>query len=453
MVLKNVKKFLASPKTSLVLILVFLAACIIGITVPQITDKSPSYFELWKEENIYTYRFVTRLQLHKVYTSIWFLCTTSLTLMSLGLSLYLQIKKNIRLSKPAISPDSQKAHISDNLTFVYKETLNPDHIKQLFRKKGYRITPSEITVGNLMFIKNSIGRWGSIILHTGIFLVILSAFLVFSFQKRGFVQIIKGDTFSGNHEDFIARDLGAFAKDFNMDFTIRLSLLNHEYDEHDKIKKLESITLVDDKKGNTRREVISPHDPLDVKGVRIYQSYNYGYTLSFMRKKPDGQEVVTHFNLDMTKKKDKPLVGKSDFPTTPYIFDMIFFPDVKGTSFFITKPIVHLTISEMITRDIVFSGLLLPRHSIRIKDDVLSFIGITEWSGLIFARNPSMTLSYIGFAFIIAGAVVMFGFPYKEVCTSLQQSDGETVIFANVQTMRYPATLREDVREMLEQLV
>jgi cytochrome c biogenesis protein len=448
-VLKKIKRLLVSPKTTILLIIIFLAACITGITVPQITEKSPSYFDNWKENNIYSYRFVTRLQLHRVFTSIWFLGAISLTLLSLGYSLYRQIKKNLGQRNASINPEQNR----ENLSVVCKKIAYPDDIKQLFRNKGYRITSTETGKDKFIFSKNSLGRWGSTVLHMGIFLVILSAFFAFAFQKRGFVQIIRGDIFSGDYSDFLVKDLGVFAKDFSLDFTTRLSLLNHTYYESDEIKKLESIILVDNKKGSSRREVISPNEPLDIKGVRIYQSYNYGYTLTFMLKKPDGQEVITHFNLDMTKKKDNPLIGKSDFPTTPYIFEMKFLPDLKGTSFFITKPIVYLTIFEMITKDTLFNGLLLPKHSIKINDDILSFIGITEWSGLIFTHNPGMTLSYFGFALIIIGAIVMFGFPYKEVSTSIQKSNGETVISAYVHTMRYPATFKEDVRDILEHLV
>ncbi len=112
MILKEIKRLLLSPKTTILLILIFLAACIIGITVPQITEKSPSYFDNWEENNIYTYRFVTRLQLHKIYTSIWFLCAISLTLISLGYSLYLQIKKNIRQRNVSINPEQTRADLS-----------------------------------------------------------------------------------------------------------------------------------------------------------------------------------------------------------------------------------------------------------------------------------------------------------------------------------------------------
>jgi len=447
--LRKIKRLLVSPGTTILLILIFLSACIIGITVPQISEKSPSYFDTWKENNLYTYRFVTRLQLHRVYTSTWFLGAIGLTLVSLGYSLYRQTKKNLGQRNASTNTEENRG----NLSVVCKKITYPDDIRQLFRKKGYRITSTETGRDNFIFFKNSLGKWGSTVLHTGIFLVILSAFFAFAFQKRGFVQIIQGDTFSGNHSDFVVKDLGVFAQDFSLDFTTRLSLLNHKYYESDKIKNLESIILLDDKKGNSRREVISPSEPLDINGVRIYQSYNYGYTLSFMVKKADGQEVITHFNLDMTKQKDAPLTGKSDFPTTPYIFEMKFFPDLNGASFFITKPIVYLTISEIITKDTLFNGLLLPKHSIKIKDDILSFIGITEWSGLIFTQNPGMTLSYFGFALIIIGAIVMFGFPYKEVSTSIQKSNGDTIISAYVHTMRYPATFKEDVRDILEQLV
>ena len=446
---RTIKRLLLSPRTTILLLLIFLAACVAGLTVPQITEKSPSYFDSWKENNIYTYRFVTRLQLHRVYTSIWFLLTIGLTLVSLGYSLYRQIQKNRGLRTPALNPGERR----EDLSVVCRKRNYPDAIRRLFRKKGYRIRETGTGGDKIIFFKNSFGIWGSTVLHTGIFLVILSAFFVFAFQKRGFVQVIRGETFSGRQADFLVVDLGFFSDTFSTDFSTSLLLLNHEYHDNDKVKKLQSIVTVYDNEEMSRRAVISPSEPLDFKGTRIYQSYNYGYTLSFMINKHDGKEVGAHFNLDMTEKKEKPLVGKTDFPTTPYIFEIKFHPDIQNKSLHITKPIVHLKISDMITRDTLFKGLLLPKQSVHVNDDSVSFIGIREWSGLIFTHNPGMSLSYPGFALIIIGAVVMFGFPYKEVCTCIKKNDGERIISAYVHTMRYPATLKEEVGDILEHLV
>jgi hypothetical protein len=448
MYFKKLKKFLTSPKTTIALILIIIAFCILGISIPQITERSPSYFELWKEKNIYTYRIVNRLQLNRIYTSFWFLITIFLALVSLGYSIYLQVKRNIFRSSLC---EGFEIIGSQGSQFT-AHNLDVDKIRKIFKRKRFREHSTVCSKQKFVFTKNSIGRWGSVLLHLGIFLVIVSALLVLTFQKRGYVQIIKGDTFSGKHSDFLTKDMGVFTRTFDVDFKTKLLLLEHEYHKEGQIKILNSNILILDRKGDIKEGIIGPNEPFDFNGIRIYQSYSYGYTLSFVLKRKDGEEVITHFNLDMIGKKGEPLVGKSDFPTTNYLFQIKFYPDVTGQSFYVTKPIVYLTISELISNNIVFKGLLLPKHSIKIKDDILTFAGITEWSGLIFAKTPGIIISYIGFIAGTAGALVMFGFPYKEVRISVEKREGESALFVYAITKRYQAIFKEEVKEILDEI-
>jgi cytochrome c biogenesis protein ResB len=469
---QKIKKFLISPKTVITLIIIILIACVIGFLIPQVTDKSPSYFELWKEKNPYTFRIVDRLQLNRVYTSIWFLSTIFLVMVSLGYSIYLQVRRNLfQHSSFTIherGTNSDLRSIANKRYFaILKEKrggVDIEKIKKIFRKKGYRLllihdkktnSSEPLAINNkqkLVFIKNSIGRWGSIIFHFGMLLIIISALIAFSFQKRGFVQIIKGEIFSGKDTDFLSKNVGVFVRNFDLDFKTHFLSFKHEYGDNDILKALESSIAIIDRYGKIRRALLSINEPFDFNGVRIYQSNNYGYTLSFVLRKNSGEKVVTHFNLDMARKKGVPLIGKSDFPTTDYIFQIKFYPDITGQTFYITKPIVYLTISEAFSNNLLFKGLLLPKHSIKIKDDILTFAGITEWSGLIFAQNPGIIITYIGFIFGIVGALVIFGFPYKEVCLSVERGENETTLFVDAYTKRYQAIFKEEIGKIVNDI-
>jgi cytochrome c biogenesis protein ResB len=445
---KKIKKFLVSPKTSLYLILIIIAICFIGIFIPQITDKSPSYFELWKEKNPYTYRIVDRLQLNRVYTSLWFLCAIFLTLISLGYSLYVQLKKNVIRGIRHKLPHTKEHNNNEHLKITCKQDINTDELRKIFKKKRYSEKTKTIDETGFVFSKNALGKWGGMLLHTGIFLVMLSALLAFAFYKRGFVQIIKGDTFSGNHTEFLSKETGVFAGEFDVDFKTYLSLFTHAYQDDGLIKSLESTIMVIDKEGNTRRALLGHNEPCDVNGIRIYQSNNYGYTLSFVLVKDNGEEVITHFNLDMKAKKGNPLRGETSFPSTDYIFDIAFYPDITGQTFYITKPIVYLKIYRINSDKILFHGLLLPKQKIKIRDDTLTFSGIAEWSGLIFAQNPGIIIAYIGFLFSCAGAIILFGFPYKEICLSIRESKDNTALFIYSSTRKYPAIFKEEVEKI-----
>lgn len=442
---EKIKRFLTSPSTVISLIIITLITCVIGFFIPQITDKSPSYFELWKERSPYTFRIVDLLQLNKVYTSVWFLLTIFLGMISLGYSIYLQVRRNIIHDSPP-----KDINISGLQALrLTVQSLDINEIRRIFKRKRYS---EELTLNNkqkLIFTKNSIGRWGSVIFHSGIFLIIVSAFITFSFQKRGFVQIIRGDIFSGKDADFQSKDSGVFVRNFDVGFKTHLSLFKHGYQDDGRVKALESSIVIIDNDGKMKRVVLSINEPSVFNGVKIYQSTNYGYTLSFVLRKKDGEDVVTHFNLDMAQKGGRPLTGKTDFPTTDYIFDIKFYPDITRQTFYITKPIVYLTISEAISNNLLFSGLLLPKHSIKIKDDILTFVGITEWSGLIFRENPGIIIAYVGFIFVTTGALFMFGFPYKEVHISVEKKEDESILSVYAHTRRYRAIFKEEVEKII----
>jgi len=427
----KINKFLISPKTIISLIILTLAACLIGFLVPQITDKSPSFFETWQENNIYTYRFVTRLQLHQVYTSYWFLGLVCLIAISLLSSLYAQIKKNLNYRLKCGTQNTE-----------YR-TLNTDKIRTALHKKRYR-EQGFINEGNkLIFTKNSISRWGSVIFHAGLLLVVISAILVLCFQNRGFVQLIEGDTFVGKESGFIVKSRGALAGEYNTVFYTFLSKLDHTYWETGKLKHLESsLTIVEDKEQTDKK--VSINNPLFIKGTNIYQSDDYGYTLSFVLKKLTGEKVVSHFNIDRASNVRKHAIGKSDYPMSPYIVEMKFLPDLEKKSFYLNKPIVYLNIAEGLNN--VFSGLVIPGDAVKIKDDILHFTGVRYWSGLIFVKNPGMSIAYIGFVIVIIGLVIMFLLPYKEIHLSFDPV--QEVYNITGKTKKYEAIFNEELDEI-----
>ncbi len=453
MACQKIKRFLISPKTIISLIIITLIACLTGFFIPQITDKSPSYFEIWKEKNIYTFRIVDRLQLNRVYTSFWFLTLVVLITASLGYSIYLQVKKNRKQSKAqsakgiAQRPVPSGAEGAKNTEESVFTTEDRNRIREILKKRQYREHKTLSSGQKLIFTKNSIGRWGSVIFHSGLLLVIISAFIALSFQQRGFVQLIEGETFDGRDSGFLVKNMGMFKKDFNTGFKTRLSGFSQTYWENKQVRFIESSLVVSGDEQLTKR-MLSVNNPLVVKGTKVYQSLNYGYALSFMLEKPTEEKVLTHFTIDRAAEIKKPAFGKSDFPTTDYIFEMKFLPDVSNKSFYLTKPILYLTVFEEDRP--VFNGLIIPGNAVKIKEDILYFVDVRYWSGLIFTKNPGIFIAYIGFATGIIGMGIMFLLPYKEIHLAFDTDLGLYDITGI--TKRYHALFKEEMDEIKKEL-
>ncbi len=85
------KKFFTTitrPKFIITLIILTLIATFIGVFVPQVGDKSPSYFREWEFTSPKTFYIVNLLQFNRVYTSVWFLALVSIIGISLSLTIW-----------------------------------------------------------------------------------------------------------------------------------------------------------------------------------------------------------------------------------------------------------------------------------------------------------------------------------------------------------------------------
>lgn len=479
-------KTITKPKFVMTLILLTLIAAFIGVMIPQLSYKSPSYFEEWKLSSPKTFYIVDILQLNRVFTSVWFLSLVFIIILSLGYSLYSQVRRNLK-RKDFVPPDWD---FIDNKTVIEQESLI-----RFMRKKQYKLvhdkkmslrgakTPSPVIVSKakqsherlgagfaisksnenqeiatpfglamtdsgrtFVFSKNSINKWGGVIFHSGLFLIIVAAIIGLAFQKRGFVQVMEGEAFSGRHEDFLVREFGVFQKRFDAGFKIHLSRFQHTYWDTGDIKSLESSVAVT--KGDTTADYnISVNSPLNINGVKVYQSSNYGYVLPFLLKSSTDKQVVTHFLLDRPDRIGRPAIGRSDFATTDYIFDMKFYPDITKPSFYPSKPILYLRVIERGTP--VFEGLLIPGQAIKVKNDILQFMSIRSWSGLIFAKNIGTNIAYAGFVIAITGMIINYLLPYKEIQLGIR---GDSVISINGSTKRYHAMFEEELSNIKAEL-
>jgi len=440
--LKIIERFfktITKPKFVITLIILTLIATFIGAMVPQVSDKSPSYFEEWKLKSPKTFYIVNLLQLNRVYTSAWFLALVFIILLALGYSLYQQIKRNIK--KREFAPPA-----AADWDFIDTETVIEQ--KSLIRfMRGRRYFLKNRSDDVLVFSKNYINRWGGVIFHSGLFLIIIAAIIGLAFQKRGFVQVMEGEVFSGMHEDFLVKDLGALQQRFDVEFKTQLLRFHHEYWETGQIKDISSLVVIIDKDGRVREKTITVNSPVKYKGINIYQSFDYGYALTFVLKRPDGSETVTHFLLDRPDRRTKPFVGKTDFPQTPYVFRMKFYPDISMNSFHLGKPILYLQVLKGINNP-VFEGLVIPGNVMSIEGNLVRFHGISHWSGLIYVKGVDMSIAYIGFFISCIGASIIFLLPYKEIFMSHKGY----MLSLYGRTNRYKPLFEEEMERIKEEL-
>lgn len=351
---KKIKRLLTSPKIIVSLIITTLAASFAGVLIPQSAFRSAQYFENWKTDSPATYALVDLFGLNRVFSSQWFLFLVLLLTLVLSYSVYLQ-----------------------GSVLVKKQ-------------------------------RNNVRKWGRFLFHIGLLVVVLASLYTLAFQKRGFVQIIETDTYSGDEQSLLAKELGVFAKGFVPGFRIQLDRVEHSYWEDGAIKELKSLITVS-QNGSEETATLGINKTLSVKGITLYQARSYGYTLSFLFKRKNGEAFYTHFNIVTPPKPEKPYDGVSDIPTTGYILRMKFYPDVTKRSFYLNKPSLHLTIER---GSETHSGMVYPGQTIALRQgEQLIWTAIRPWSGIRLVESRGTPVVFFGFALSIAGLIALYFIP------------------------------------------
>ncbi len=454
--MQMIKRFLLSPKTIITLISAVAVSGILGSSIPQLTEKPPRFFDAWKAESPKIYYLIDLLQLNQVYTSVWFLVLVAFITLCLIFSIYYQQLKVLIKYRGPVKRDITESSFKDYVSIesIHGSELGvgrlSDEIKRIFKNRGYH--PYLITEESTCFIfgKNKIGKWGGVFFHIGLLVVIIAALYGLAFQKRGFIQLIQTDTFQGKDKDWVVKRLGIFARDFDLGFKVYLNNFTPSYWENDQIKELESsLTIINDKGGN-KEFALSLRDPIKFKGTKIYQSTHYGYSLGFVLEREGQDPVITQFLLDAPAKKDKPFIGKMDFPTSDYILDMKFHPNMIEPSFYATLPGVDLTVKEK--GELRFKGTALFTQRAWLGKDTLTFAQIHYWTGLTFVKNYGMPLVYAGFTLSILGALLIFMLSYKEIHLKVIEDGDHIRLSMAGQAKRYKAIFSEEFKEIAERL-
>ena len=354
MKMKNIRRLLLSPWTVVSLILACIAAGALGASLPQRARVSPGYFLQWKMEDPLTYKLVSTLGLDRVFSTRWFMALVLACFLVLAYSLYVQLEGFAK-----------------------------------GRRKGQ-------------------GRWGAFLFHLGILIMIAGAIYALAYQKRAFLQLIENDTYMGDEASLSSKELGVLAREFVPGFKVWLNDFEHTYWDDGSLEELTSrVTLIGS--GDSRKDEIRVSFPAKYMGVKLYQTYYYGYTVSLLYRKEGGAEFYNHFSLDLPE-PGEPHVIITGIRTLPYTVRLEFLPDNKGGSYELIDPSLKLTVTGI--GETLYDGTISPGGSAPLGGgQELFWAATSNWSGLRLVHGSGTSLVFPGFAIMVAGLVLMYIVP------------------------------------------
>ncbi|MEK7383418.1 MAG: cytochrome c biogenesis protein ResB [Elusimicrobiota bacterium] len=388
-ILSTLKHLAASPASSLALIVGSATAIVAGYLAPR----------------------------QDLYGSGWFWGLGALAASLLAYTVLLQARALARRRSGACAPRPEEAAAI-----------------AAFAEKGWRLATS---AGNessrtLVFDKNREGRWGSLIFHAGLLLLVLGGLAQSLFQNRGFAQLMEGEVFLGREGDFLQTEKGPWAGPLEPPFGLRLDALRRELWDDNNLKALESSLSVL-REGAAKPVSVAINFPLRDSGFAVYQSPYYGSAVSLELTRADGRRLVTHFLLDHAARPDQPERGGSDFPTTDYLFSLNLRPGRREVEVFQAGRSVY-------------AGPLTDKAPVALGLDRLILADIKPWSGFNVVDQRGLWALGLGFVATTLGALLLFARPHREL-SARRDARGAWVVSAAGR--REKALLNEEAERIM----
>jgi len=313
--LKSLWQRLGSMSLAIILLVVLAIASVIGTVLLQNqaqTDYLQQFGPLW-------YWVFRALGLFDMYHTWWFIGILGFLMVSLTSCLWRNVPKmlkDMRTRKVMVPEKSLKRF---QYLHEWKSPLKGDatHLQQVFRKRlqGWEFrTLEQDGVQYLRADKGRWNKWGYILVHTAILVVLVGGWIGSEYGFRGNMAVPEGSS-----ESEISFAQGTQTGHLKMPFEVRCNSFSIDFFPTGAPKEfLSNLTIIDHGKEVLTSDIIV-NEPLYYKGVRIYQASfgDGGSEITFKMFHLDGSgtisEAKTHVYQTWKDKKTGLSIKVTDF--------------------------------------------------------------------------------------------------------------------------------------------
>jgi len=256
--------------------------------------------------------------------------------------------------------------------------------------KGYRCTYSGVE--GKVFQKGALSKYGVLLIHTSIMLILVGGFVGLVTGFKGFMVLQKGDmknsiTVGGERPHEKPLGFSLKCKEFQVSF----------YPNGAPKDYVSTVEVIED--GQTILEKqIRVNEPLSYKGIHIYQA-SYGSTPSFSFK-IGGEQVIL---------KEKETYRKDNIVMMPVRFEQNIHNFGPGVM------VAYLDQGE--PKTVWFLKNIERFNEKNIQGIPVRFEDAQEvlYTGLSVSRDPGIWIVWAGFAFILFGLYINFFLFYRRI--------------------------------------
>jgi len=424
--LKTIQRFFTSVKAAIVLLILLIAASILGTLIPQ-GRSSQDYLARYGQLG----GVFEKLQLTRLYQSFWYIAILALFSLNIIICTLARLSAKLRRAfrpKCDIDPKSiQALKVTDKIKMTQPRTRAAELLKVELGRRHYRIREHAGEKKScLLARKKVLGIFGSDVVHLGLLIILVGGIVSGLWGVRGSLALLENQTLPVPRADF----------------SIRLDKFITEFYPSGSVKDWKSeLTIIEGGKPVLQKSVEVNH-PLSYRGFVFYQS-GYGSDWEnpelqvWLKKKSDPAYLRTVW---LRVGQPTPVEGE-DITLTAARFLPDFVLDEKNEpstrSLELKNPAAFIRGERSGVE--VFSGWIFAKFpdfsqmhqapESELKPE-LKDIKAPQYSVLQTAKDPGVTVIWVGCAALMLGLFLAFYWPTREIRFVLEESQNRTDLTA-----------------------
>jgi hypothetical protein len=408
----------------------------VSTLIPQEIDSTPARIETWRQAHAGLVWLVDGVNLHRMYSQPWFASVIMFASLALGVSSCDQLAvARKRLFSVDIGPGEEVAESVTGQQF--------NSVAGFHRYRPLRTGTSE----HLKCVKNPWGYFGVLTLHIGMTLVLLVSLLVSLTGRQGVLILVEGEL-RDNRQQLDASEHGILSSPLNLPGSIRLDRVSVHFDNKNQPADVSSDILITGQPGLPESFTASVNRISRYHGLRVYHASQYGdaFTVTFTGKSgvSHTERILVQQSTGLTK------AGYSDdfsVAWSPYLFGAKYFPDADRKSMQSANPELVMRMLDgkrEIGRTSVTKNIPGELGEYRVKIDE-----VKKWSKLILVDITGMSAIFAGFAIIMAGGLIHYMTPPRELIGVKRPDGAYRVYWKAVAFKEFYGDERDDIAREL----
>ena len=457
---------LRSRRLAIALLMGLGVLALLGTVLPQQERVGPVAYQQWVQANPGTADLMRLLSLDSLYSAWWFLALFALlyanTLACTLPQLRSAFLRTVRQHSPApldLSPAASSTH--GVAVFPIPTTVATGTVlvraAEVLRRRRYHVAPpgelSPMRGRRLVGRKGTLAVWGSPLFHLGLVVVLTGAAAGGLLRFSGYLEIADGQQFVESKLSYLQQSQGplfdhsltfgpvALTAEGHRGFTVRMDRLTattSSWREGVPSDVASQVTLLEEGR-EVRHADLRINEPLEHRGIKLYQSGMFGLAPIFQLELPDGRGSTGAVYLSRQ--------GHDRYENSLYL---------PGTSYHMTVRAregdqgVEVEIFER--KFSLWSGRLEPGQAAQFDQVSLKLEDLRRWTGLRVVADPGMIPVYLGFGLVLLGLAISVLVLRREVWVVVAESSEGRVVQVGGRAPRLKALFAAELQEMAEAL-